>query len=322
MSVIKFVGRLITPLIYGLMALVFADLSRASAAPNVVVSLKPLHSVVAGVMEGVAAPSLLLSGLETPHSFALKPSHARELQRADAVFWVGPQLEQFLIKPIKTLAKGATVIGFARLVPLLPNREEALWMHSGLHGDKAAHAHDDAHGHGELDPHFWLDPVRVSDIVPIIVQTLSKIDPAHAANYGANGVRLRRRLYELHRHLEALTAPVRNVPYLVLHDAYQYLEARYRLGAVGSFVLNPESGPGVRRIAAIRRIIEKNNIRCVFREPQLAQLGLSAVSDMAKLKIDELDPLGATHIPGPDAYFGILMGLARKLASCLKLGER
>ena len=309
-------------LIYGLLLLVLASLSGASAAPDVVVSLKPLHSVVASVMEGVAEPYLLLTGSETPHSFALKPSHARELQRADAVFWVGPQLEPFLINPIKTLAKGATIVGFARSVPLLPNRKEGLWTHSGQHGGNAAQTHGVAHGHGKFDPHFWLDPVRVRHIVPEIVQTLSEIDPAHAANYGANGVRLDRRLKGLHHELEAITAPVREVPYLVLHDAYQYFEARYRLGAVGSFVLNPESGPSVRRIASIRRIIVNNNIRCVFREPQLPQLGLSAVTDMAELRIDELDPLGATHIPGPDAYFEILASLARNLAGCLKSDER
>ena len=146
MSVAEFVGRSMVRLIYGLLVLVFASLSGASAAPNVVVSLKPLHSVVASVMEGVAEPSLLLTGSETPHSFALKPSHARKLQGADAVFWVGPQLEQFLINPIKTLAKGAAIVDFARSVRLLPNRKKGLWTHLGRHGDDAAQAHGVAHG--------------------------------------------------------------------------------------------------------------------------------------------------------------------------------
>jgi zinc transport system substrate-binding protein len=37
-------------------------------APQVVVTLKPIHALVTGVMAGVETPYLLLSGGESPHS--------------------------------------------------------------------------------------------------------------------------------------------------------------------------------------------------------------------------------------------------------------
>lgn len=75
-----------------------------NSAPHVVVSIKPLHSLVAGVMQGVATPYLILDGSTTPHSFSLKPSGARALQNSQLVFWSGENLEVFLKKPLTSLA--------------------------------------------------------------------------------------------------------------------------------------------------------------------------------------------------------------------------
>ncbi|MHB1400618.1 MAG: metal ABC transporter solute-binding protein, Zn/Mn family, partial [Trichloromonadaceae bacterium] len=63
--------------------------------PRVVVSIKPLHSLVAGVMQGVAEPQLLLQGGSSPHGYVLRPSEARLLNEAQLVVWVGHQLESF-----------------------------------------------------------------------------------------------------------------------------------------------------------------------------------------------------------------------------------
>ena len=72
----------------------------AVAAPKVVVSIVPIHSLVAGVMKGVGEPSLLIPVGTSPHTYNLKPSDARSLQSADLVVWVGEGLENYLQKPL------------------------------------------------------------------------------------------------------------------------------------------------------------------------------------------------------------------------------
>ena len=72
---------------------------------NVVASIKPLHSLVAAVMEGVGT-YLIVEGAGSPHTYALKPSQAGNLQNADLVFWIGDRLETFLEKPIEDRHKG------------------------------------------------------------------------------------------------------------------------------------------------------------------------------------------------------------------------
>ena len=82
-------------------------ISYAQAETKVVASIKPLHSLVSYVMDGVGTPNILVEGSASPHTFQLKPSHASMLQEADIVFWIGEDLEAFLETPLDSIAKNA-----------------------------------------------------------------------------------------------------------------------------------------------------------------------------------------------------------------------
>jgi zinc transport system substrate-binding protein len=86
----------------------------AAHALDVVASIKPIHSLVAGVMEGVGEPGLLVRGAGSPHTYSMRPSEAAMLERADVVFWVGPDLEMFLSGALGTLASDAPWSNSAR----------------------------------------------------------------------------------------------------------------------------------------------------------------------------------------------------------------
>jgi zinc transport system substrate-binding protein len=117
----------------------------AAHAIDVVASIKPVHSLVASVMQGVAEPGLLVRGAGSPHTYSLRPSEAAMLERADVVFWVGPDLEMFLSGALDTLASNAAVVelGEAHRLTRLEYREG---------GPFEAHTHDDDdHGHSHDD---------------------------------------------------------------------------------------------------------------------------------------------------------------------------
>ncbi|NMG40992.1 zinc ABC transporter solute-binding protein [Chelativorans sp. ZYF759] len=119
-------------------------------ALDVVASIKPVHSLVAAVMEGVGEPDLLVRGAGSPHTYSLRPSEAAMLERADVVFWVGPDLEMFLSGALTTLASNATVVELSESEGLtrLEFREGGPFE-SHTHGDDDhGHAHDD-HGHAD-----------------------------------------------------------------------------------------------------------------------------------------------------------------------------
>lgn len=292
-------------------------LGTASAGPRVVASIAPVHALVAGVMKDVGEPTLIVRGVGSAHTYSLHPSEARALSEADIVFWVGPIYERFLEKPLATLATKARRVEFARApgVSVLMAREGGAWE-----DDDHAHEHD--HGHGAADPaemdgHLFLDPENAKAIVRAAVTTLSEVDPANAARYAANGDQTITRLGALDSELRAILAPVKDKPFIVFHDAYQYFERRYDLNAVGSISVSPERLPGARRLQRLRRKIAELGPVCVFAEPQFEPALVQTVVERTSAKTGILDPLGAGVTPGPDAYFATMRTLARSLADCL-----
>jgi zinc transport system substrate-binding protein len=326
--------RTFGPRLIGALALVLlagAGRPGSAAAIDVVVSIKPVHALVAGVMTGVGEPALLVKGAGSPHSYSLRPSQARALDAADVVFWVGAGLEAFLVKPLRALSGSAAVVTLSEASGLRPlaAREGGMWQapperredtEDERRADRARDQdaeHGDGAGQGRLDLHLWLDPHNAEAMVGAIVAALSEADPDHAVTYRGNGDRLRARLQELDAALRAGLLPVRDRPFVVFHDAYQYFEHRYRLNAVGSIAVDPARRPGARRLADLRRRLAELDAACVFAEPQFEPALVDTVIEGTRARKGVLDPLGADLDPGPDQYFRLLEGLADALIGCL-----
>ena len=133
---------------------------------------EPIDSLVAGVMDGVAEPGLLIDGAGSPHAYSLRPSQARALEEADVIFWIGHELETFLEKPIKTLGADAQAVRLAESdgIALLPYREgDEFGGHDhDVEGKQADSGHGLAHEHEAMDMHIWLDPVNAKAMVETI----------------------------------------------------------------------------------------------------------------------------------------------------------
>src|SRR5262245_7554889 len=101
----------------------------AAAKPAVVASILPVAALVAGVMDGVDTPNVIVRGNGSPHTYTLRPSEARALNRADLIFWIGPEYEGFLQKPLAGLAGRTQVVALDKVpgVTMLPAREGGAW---------------------------------------------------------------------------------------------------------------------------------------------------------------------------------------------------
>jgi len=305
-----------------------AATSLALAAPalaevTVVASIKPVHSLVAAVMEGAGTPHLIVQGGASPHAMSLKPSDARALQEADVVVWVGEGLEAFLEAPLETLAGGAAVVELAKAPGLtrLPYREGGAWEAHTDHDDEEAHAdehgHDHGHGHEGSDMHLWLDPANAKAMVAAIAAALTAADPDNAALYRANADSTAAKLDALAQEIAADLAPVKDVPFVVFHDAFQYLDTAFGLNNVGSITVNPEQPPGAARLAEIHATIAATGARCVFAEPQFEPRLVQVVIEGTAAKTATLDPLGAAIPDGPELYFEMMRENAASLKACL-----
>lgn len=290
--------------------------------PKVLATIKPLHALASAVMEGVGQPDLLLRANSSAHTYSLRPSDVQAIQRAGLVFWIGPGYEAFMAKAIKALPQAgkAVQISAAPGVALLATREGGVWEDDdhghGGHGH-AGHDADD----GEHDMHLWLDPQNAKAIVAAMSAALAKADPANAARYEANARASAAAIDALDAQLAARLAPLKDKPFIVFHDAYQYYEKRYGLSAVGSITVTPDRVPGPRRLSELRKKIADQGALCVFSEPQFTSGLVGTVLSGTKARAGRLDPLGAKAPDGAAGYAGLMTDLALGLSDCL-LGSR
>ena len=301
-----------------LSGLLVGTTATAADAPKVVVSIKPVHSLVAAVMQGVGTPDLIVDGAASPHTYALKPSNARSLQQAQVVFWVGPGMEAFLQKPLASLGSNATVVELDQApgITKLKFREGgAFEPHDD--GDEPAAGEDHAHDHEEFDTHLWLDPHNAKAMVAEITTSLVAADPTNALIYEANQKALNEKLDALDTDIASTLAPVKNKPFIVFHDAYQYFEHRYGVRVSGSITVSPETIPGAQRVSEIHSKVADLGATCVFAEPQFEPKLVNVVLEGTAAKSGVLDPEAATLPQGPDLYFTLMRGIANSLKACL-----
>jgi zinc transport system substrate-binding protein len=288
-----------------------------AAGPEVVASIMPIHSLVAGIMQGVAEPRLLISGQQSPHNFSLKPSDMRVIRQAQLIVWVGPAIETSLSHILEKGDYNAQVLTLSDLqrLPLLPTREGGEWdAHNHL---STAHQHADEES-DNLDSHLWLSPLIAQKIVQQVADALIRLDSAHADRYAENRQALLQRLQDLDEELSNRLSSVRGEPYIVFHDAYHYFEQRYQLNAVGSVSINAERMPGARRVHELREKISRLHARCIFAEPQFEPKLIQTLAEGSDAKTGQLDPLGSDLPAGPDAYFQLMRRLSQNLIECLK----
>ena len=324
----------------------------ANAEIKVVASIKPIHSLVSYLMDGVSKPSLIVDGYASPHGFALKPSHAKMLQEADIIFWVGEDLENFLEKPLTSIAKKAEKIELMEAHGLnkLKFRERNIFVDHDDHGhedghkkkddhddhdddghkEKDDHGHDEdghkkkddhddhddheGHHHGEFDPHIWLDPINAKIILNEMVEHLIENDAKNASTYKSNLDKVLKDIDKLT--MEVMTELNQSTSSIVFHDAYQYFEERFNVNVLGAFTVNTDVMPGAEQLAEIREIIEHDKVSCIFSEPQFNPDIINAVAKDMDIKTGVLDPLGATLNPGKDLYFDLIKNMSKSFKGC------
>ncbi len=299
-------------------ALLLATAQAAADPPKVVVSVLPVHGLVAALMDGVGDPQLLLRAGQSPHGASLKPSQVRLLEAADLIVWIGPALERPLAKPIaarRGAARIVTLMESGEITPL-PGRHEHAHETEGLPPEP-----HDPHSQRSADPHLWLSVDNARGIVRIVARELARLDEANRSRYAANARDLLARMERLRRSLRARLRGVADAPYVVFHDAYRYFEQAFGLRPAAALTVSPQRPPGARRMREIRRLIRARNIRCVFSEPQFPPGLVKTLVADTNATPGVLDPLGAALQPGPDAWFALMRGIADGLVDCLESPE-
>ena len=305
-----------------------AATSTAHADVRVLTSIKPLQLIAAAVQDGVGEPEVLLPPGASPHHYALRPSDMRRVQEVDLLYWIGPDMENFMPRVLATRSKPSVAV---QQLPQMTLRRFGEG-HGDEHDHAEEHAHDHDHGHdeaahadehdhdhrpGSLDAHLWLSSANARVIATRMADDLAKADPANATRYQSNLKAFIQRLDTLEPKLQAQLQPLASKPFFVFHEAFDYFESSYGLKHTGVFTVASEVQPGARHVAAMRERLQQVGPSCVFSEPPLRPRLAETLTAGLPVTLAELDAMGADAPLNADGYAQMLQNLANGLDGCL-----
>ncbi|MEK9779246.1 MAG: metal ABC transporter substrate-binding protein [Gammaproteobacteria bacterium] len=134
--------------------------SNVVASVKVSVSIKPIHSIVALLTQGLTVPDLLIDDNQTAHHFFMRPSHARKITNSDLVVLVDKNFEK----------------GFQKIISNLDNRKIFYFSDASK---RIINSKYDEHDEEILNPHLWLDRENVVNFAKILSNKLMEIDPVN-----------------------------------------------------------------------------------------------------------------------------------------------
>jgi cytochrome oxidase Cu insertion factor (SCO1/SenC/PrrC family)/ABC-type Zn2+ transport system substrate-binding protein/surface adhesin len=284
-------------MLQGLLLLWSGQTACAGDALRVVVSIKPIHSLVAGVTRGAMEPELLVQGEASPFDYALSEAQAEALPGSDLFIWVGPELEAFLTAPVKALPERVRVMELlsSDALKILPSR------------------YDD----GLRDPFFWLDDRNALILLDELTRLFVELDPARSHIYIRNRRDMLVRLAQLDREHEFGYRGLKAGLGLQYHDTLQYFEQAYALEILGSLSASPRQPVDVQRLLRMRGIIKDGEAVCLLTEAGMPAAHLSLLREGSAIRVAQLDSLGIGYEAGPELFFRLIQESTETIKRCL-----
>ena len=319
---------------------------------GVITTIQPINSLVSAVIGNTGKTISLIPAEISPHEFKLKPSDAKKMQEGNIIFYISKHLESDVVKVFDNLPKNIKIVDLLEETGIehLSIRDNEAWERHDHHGhddhddhdkhgkkhddhddhdkhgkkhddhdhDKHAKKHDDHDDHQTKDDvHIWLSPDNAIKIINKANKVLSLYYPQNAKIYDENTKIMIDKINKLKAELTKDLTPIKDKPYVVFHDAYQYFEKAFGLNAVGSVALEGDIASSPKQVSYIKEKIVKLKASCVFQEPQFDSKLVKIVVEGTNAQIGTLDPLGVGIKDEKDFYLQLLRNMAKSLKECL-----
>jgi zinc transport system substrate-binding protein len=267
----------------------------AQPAVRLLASSQPLALILGEVLDAESVGQLrpLLSASSSLHHPSLRPSERAALDQADAVIWLGSDLEPGLANYMQQVSP-------KRLITVSDHVElELLPMASSKHPDS----------------HVWLSPNNAVLIARAVAdellrramidkQVLQRVD--HFALVLEAGIQSRAQI------LDGLS----DKSYIAFHDAYAYLARNFGLRQLGFLVDANEQSIGLKAMWNLQQQLDPDGDVCLLTSPQFGDDPGRALTDISDYHAVSIDILGAGFVPGAGQYIRYMTTMLDKIVSC------
>ena len=292
-----------------IIAALSAPILHAKEQLKVLSTIKPVHSLVSAIGRDLVDVEQIISNNASPHHYSLKPSDLRKISKAALIFRIDPELESFLNKSLRSISEDKVVT--------LSQSENLTLLEAKAGHDHQEHEKDNHEGE-ELDYHLWLNPDNAISMANAIRDSLIKLAPEHSEQLTSNTQELTASIKNTHQEITEQLKDVKDTPFLVMHDAWQYFTNHYGLKQLGTISAQERLKASARALSKARSTIKDSNVKCLLAEPNLKQRTLTTLTENLSVKIAQIDPLGLEIPESKLAYPQLLQYTADKLLSCLK----
>ncbi|TVS09997.1 MAG: ABC transporter substrate-binding protein [Wenzhouxiangella sp.] len=286
-----------------LLATLLSPLAWGQDRPTVVVTFSILEDFAARVAgEHANVVNLTPRGAEV-HEYELRPDDFRALERADLVFYLGLDLEQWMGQLRAVVGSDTPVVAVAEVGGI-----ETLPIVAGEY-------------RGQADPHVWMDPQRAGKLVEAMYRQLAELLPDQAEFLRANAEAYRDELDGLYREMiEVLDAiPAERRVLITSEAAFVYFADAFDFFHDGIWGSNAETEGSPRQLMRITDVINERQPPAIFWESTISSRHVESISAdtgvpyRGPLHVDSLDAEGSAA----DSYAGMMRENARLLREAL-----
>ncbi len=269
---------------------------------HIVVSIKPIHSIISGLMEGVEQPELLISGNASPYTYQLTAAQKASLKTADLIIWTGAELEPFLPEELKKLKAPSKIIELLNNpeIKVLPQRKDET----------------------RRDPYLWLDSRNALILLDAFTRMLIDLDPVRTHLYVRNRANMLAVLSRVDRELEyGYRGMKAGVGYLY-YDSLQYFEQAYALKIRGTLLTAPNEPINTQQLLQAHAQLNNGDYRCLLVETDVSDAQIQLLTGDANINIGRLDSMGRQFKPGADLYAKLMRYNTRVIKDCLGIQDQ
>ena len=267
-----------------------------NAAPYVVASIKPFHSIVAALTENIYTTKLLLNSNQDAHNFHLKTSQISHIKKADILIIVDPHFESGLKKIIASISTDKTIIiADISKIHLLKNNENSYKNY-----------------------HLWLNINNMKVAANSIARTLIEIDPLNHSAYNNNLQTLLSRLEQLDKEIKSKLSKIIDYPIATYSNTFQYFLKSNKLQ--NPVMVTKYHGDRLSLYEAIkaRKSIKKHKTSCMLSDIDVPNARIDTItSDLGTNNIS-IDVMGYDIEDGPEHYFKLMSNITDKVVECLQ----
>lgn len=282
-----------------ILLIIFCLFSTKCYSYKIITSIAPIYGLIKPLLKNTNIKiDLLLPTNQSPHSIFLKPSQFNKLKNADIIIWCGEELEYGLKNIIKKIKKNKIIIKLSsiKMLKFLNIRNFKI-----------------------KDQHFFLNPENVTIILLFLTEILSKNLINIKFMIKDNSQEIQKKIFKINKKIRNKLLQLKKIPFIVLHDGFQYFEKYYNLNHQFSIYLHSKQSLSIKRLNIIRKIIEKKKIQHIFIEPQLSINYIKLLDIYHDINICIIDPIGINLILKNNFYLKLINNIAISFYTCFNI---